>query len=94
MIIISVQLWEFLRLNVNTVPPSAPAASPNAGIIMTQAGNLQCKKIIHVVGQANKSLIQNIVKSVLQKCEANSYTSVSFPAIGTGEFHQQGVGAC
>ncbi|TWW80510.1 Poly [ADP-ribose] polymerase 14 [Takifugu flavidus] len=61
------------------------AASPNAGIIMTQPGNLQCKKIVHVTGHTNAFLISKVVKSALQMCVANSYTSVSFPAIGTGQ---------
>uniref|UniRef100_A0A674PIM8 Poly [ADP-ribose] polymerase n=1 Tax=Takifugu rubripes TaxID=31033 RepID=A0A674PIM8_TAKRU len=61
------------------------AASPNAGIIMTQPGNLQCKKIVHVTGQNKAFLISKVVKSALQMCVANSYTSVSFPAIGTGQ---------
>lgn len=56
---------------------------------MTQPGNLQCKKIIHMAGQTKSALIQTFVKSVLQMCVANSYTSVSFPAIGTGEQHQR-----
>lgn len=55
---------------------------------MTQPGNLQCKKIIHMVGQTQAALICKFVKAVLQMCVANSYTSVSFPAIGTGELHQ------
>lgn len=73
---------------MNTIPP---AASPNSGIIITQPGNLLCKKIIHMVGQTQAALIHKFVKSVLQVCVANSYTSVSFPAIGTGELHQQDV---
>lgn len=58
---------------------------------MTQPGNLQCKKIIHMTGQTKAALIHKYVKAVLQMCVANSYTSVSFPAIGTGELHQQNV---
>lgn len=58
---------------------------------MTQPGNLQCEKIMHVTGQTKAFLIKQVVKSALQMCVANSYTSVSFPAIGTGEIHQQDV---
>lgn len=58
---------------------------------MTQPGNLQCEKIVHVTGQTKPFLIYKVVKSVLQMCVANSYTSVSFPAMGTGEIHQQDV---
>lgn len=58
---------------------------------MTQPGNLQCKKIVHVTGQTKAVLINKVVKSALQMCVANSYTSVSFPAIGTGALHRQDV---
>lgn len=56
---------------------------------MTGPGNLECKKILHLVGQSKVSEIHKIVKSSLQMCVANSFTSVSFPALGTGELHQQ-----
>ncbi|NXY63930.1 PAR14 polymerase, partial [Callaeas wilsoni] len=50
--------------------------------IITQAGNLPCKKIIHFVPQND---IKFLVSKVLQECERQQYTSVAFPAIGTGE---------
>ncbi|XP_063256979.1 protein mono-ADP-ribosyltransferase PARP14-like [Prinia subflava] len=50
--------------------------------IITQAGNLPCKKIIHVV---NHEDIRSLVSQVLQECHLQQYTSVAFPAIGTGE---------
>ncbi|NXB09077.1 PAR14 polymerase, partial [Cnemophilus loriae] len=50
--------------------------------IITQAGNLPCKKIIHFVPQND---IKFLVSQVLQECELQQYTSVAFPAIGTGE---------
>ncbi|NWV35477.1 PAR14 polymerase, partial [Grantiella picta] len=50
--------------------------------IITQAGNLPCKKIIHFVAQND---IKSLVSQVLQVCELQKYTSVAFPAIGTGE---------
>ncbi|XP_029981171.1 protein mono-ADP-ribosyltransferase PARP14-like isoform X2 [Sphaeramia orbicularis] len=60
-------------------------AQPNSGMIMTQSGNLKCKKILHLVGQTEPAKITNAVKEVLQMCMQNSHTSVSFPAIGTGQ---------
>lgn len=60
-------------------------AQPNTGIIMTQPGNLKCKKILHLVGQTDPVKINKVVKDALQMCVKNSYTSVSFPAIGTGQ---------
>ncbi|RMC18752.1 hypothetical protein DUI87_04648 [Hirundo rustica rustica] len=50
--------------------------------IITQAGNLLCKKIIHFVYQDD---IRSLVSQVLQECDLQQYTSVAFPAIGTGE---------
>lgn len=60
-------------------------AQANTGIIMTQPGNLKCKKILHLVGQTDLVKINKVVKEALQLCVKNSHTSVSFPAIGTGE---------
>lgn len=67
--------------------PRSPhlGAKSNPGMIMTQPGNLKCKKILHVVGDSDPVKINKIVKDALQMCVKSSYTSVSFPAIGTGE---------
>ncbi|NWW79438.1 PAR14 polymerase, partial [Climacteris rufus] len=58
------------------------AQQPHKQYITTQAGNLPCKKIIHFVVQDD---IKWLVSQVLQECELQQYTSVAFPAIGTGE---------
>ncbi|XP_062434814.1 protein mono-ADP-ribosyltransferase PARP14-like [Rhea pennata] len=58
------------------------ALQPNNGFITTQGGHLPCKKIIHCVAQDD---IKVPVSKVLQECELQQYTSVIFPAIGTGE---------
>ncbi|NXF72945.1 PAR14 polymerase, partial [Sclerurus mexicanus] len=58
------------------------AQQPHKSYIITQAGNLPCKKIIHFVAQDD---IKLLVFQVLQECELQEYTSVAFPAIGTGE---------
>ncbi|NWX39256.1 PAR14 polymerase, partial [Steatornis caripensis] len=58
------------------------ASQPNNSYITTQAGKLSCKKIIHFVAQED---IKVLVSTVLQECELQQYTSVAFPAIGTGE---------
>uniref|UniRef100_UPI000D2F8DAA poly [ADP-ribose] polymerase 15-like n=1 Tax=Maylandia zebra TaxID=106582 RepID=UPI000D2F8DAA len=59
-------------------------------MIMTQPGNLKCKKILHVVGDSDPVKINKVVKDALQMCVKSSYTSVSFPAIGTGQGNAQG----
>nr|XP_020635228.1 poly [ADP-ribose] polymerase 14-like isoform X1 [Pogona vitticeps] len=58
------------------------ALQPHKGFITTQGGNLPCKKIIHL---APDSDTRAQVSKVLKECEAKKYTSVAFPAIGTGQ---------
>ncbi|XP_017810696.1 protein mono-ADP-ribosyltransferase PARP15 isoform X3 [Papio anubis] len=57
------------------------AAQPHGDFIITQGGRLKCKIIIHVVGEND---VRKTVTSVLEECEQRKYTSVSLPAIGTG----------
>ncbi|KAJ7990064.1 hypothetical protein DPEC_G00310970 [Dallia pectoralis] len=64
-------------------------AQPNSGAILTQPGNLMCKQIIHLVGQTDPKKIQEVVKAALQMCSLNHLTSISFPAIGTGQGNVQ-----
>ncbi|XP_048455182.1 protein mono-ADP-ribosyltransferase PARP14 [Rhincodon typus] len=56
---------------------------PNNGIITTNPGNLQCKKIIHMVGQTDPNQMRAFIGAILQKCEDDKFSSVSFPALGT-----------
>uniref|UniRef100_A0A8D0HJ09 Poly [ADP-ribose] polymerase n=1 Tax=Sphenodon punctatus TaxID=8508 RepID=A0A8D0HJ09_SPHPU len=58
------------------------ASQPHNNLITTQGGNLVFKKIIHLVAQND---IKALVSKVLQECEQSQYTSVAFPAIGTGQ---------
>ncbi|XP_044108150.1 protein mono-ADP-ribosyltransferase PARP15-like isoform X4 [Neovison vison] len=57
------------------------AAQPHRDFIVTQGGNLMCKIIIHVLGEND---VRKTVSTVLEECEQRKYTSVSLPAIGTG----------
>uniref|UniRef100_A0A8C5BGJ7 Poly [ADP-ribose] polymerase n=1 Tax=Gadus morhua TaxID=8049 RepID=A0A8C5BGJ7_GADMO len=58
---------------------------PNTGMILTTPGNLMCKKILHLLGRSNPQDIQDTMKAALVLVEQNQYTSISFPALGTGE---------
>ncbi|XP_032920371.1 protein mono-ADP-ribosyltransferase PARP14-like isoform X2 [Catharus ustulatus] len=60
----------------------AVARQTGNNYVITQGGNLPCKNIIHFVAQDD---IKSLVSQVLQECELQQYTSVTFPAIGTGE---------
>uniref|UniRef100_A0A673T7E0 Poly [ADP-ribose] polymerase n=1 Tax=Suricata suricatta TaxID=37032 RepID=A0A673T7E0_SURSU len=57
------------------------AAQPHGDFIITQGGYLMCKIIIHVFGEND---VRRTVSTVLEECEQRKYTSVSLPAIGTG----------
>ncbi|XP_030648866.1 protein mono-ADP-ribosyltransferase PARP14-like [Chanos chanos] len=54
-------------------------------MILTSAGRLPCRHIIHIVGRNDPKAIKDIVYSVLKFCEDQKFNSVSFPAIGTGQ---------
>uniref|UniRef100_A0A3Q4G613 Poly [ADP-ribose] polymerase n=1 Tax=Neolamprologus brichardi TaxID=32507 RepID=A0A3Q4G613_NEOBR len=58
-------------------------AQPPA-MILTSAGQLRSRNIVHVVGQNDPANIKNTVYSVLKFCEENKFSSVAFPALGTG----------
>ncbi|XP_015674623.1 protein mono-ADP-ribosyltransferase PARP14 [Protobothrops mucrosquamatus] len=57
------------------------ASQPHNNLICTQGGNLSCKNIIHLV---NSNDIKKQVSQTLMECEQRQFTSVAFPAIGTG----------
>lgn len=58
---------------------------PSDGVVLTKAGNLTAKHIVHMVGQTKEKPITNCMYKVLKKCEENKIQSVSFPALGTGK---------
>ena len=53
-------------------------------MILTSGGQLPSRNIIHIVGQSDPAKIKDVVYSVLKVCEENRFSSVSFPALGTG----------
>uniref|UniRef100_A0A3Q3WW47 Poly [ADP-ribose] polymerase n=1 Tax=Mola mola TaxID=94237 RepID=A0A3Q3WW47_MOLML len=61
---------------------NSPGYQPRP-MILTSAGQLPSRAIIHVVGRNEPTEIKNIVLAVLKLCEENSFQSVSFPALGT-----------
>ncbi|XP_029365480.1 protein mono-ADP-ribosyltransferase PARP14-like [Echeneis naucrates] len=63
---------------------TAPGYQPSL-MIITSAGRLPSRNIIHVVGQNEPAKIKEVVSSVLKVCEENGFQSVSFPALGTGQ---------
>ncbi|XP_067429640.1 protein mono-ADP-ribosyltransferase PARP14-like isoform X1 [Thunnus thynnus] len=63
---------------------NSPGYQPRP-MIVTSAGLLPSKNIIHIVGQKDPANIKEVVYSVLKVCEDNKFSSVSFPALGTGQ---------
>ncbi|XP_035513982.1 protein mono-ADP-ribosyltransferase PARP14-like, partial [Morone saxatilis] len=63
---------------------NSPGYQPRL-MIMTSAGMLPSRQIIHVVGQRDPPKIQDLVYAVLQFCEEHKFNSVAFPALGTGQ---------
>ncbi|KAI4880408.1 hypothetical protein NFI96_019082 [Prochilodus magdalenae] len=57
---------------------------PSDGVVLTKAGDLPFKNIVHMVGQTSEAEITRCMFNVLKKCEENKIQSVSFPALGTG----------
>ncbi|XP_029915317.1 protein mono-ADP-ribosyltransferase PARP14-like isoform X3 [Myripristis murdjan] len=63
---------------------NAPGYQQRA-MILTTAGLLPSGAIIHVVGHKDPVKIKEVVYSVLKLSEQNTFSSVSFPALGTGQ---------
>lgn len=57
-------------------------------VVVTSAGNLRCKYIIHpaVVGpeQVNEDILRTAVRNCLRQANALKCLSLAFPALGTG----------
>uniref|UniRef100_A0A8K9XST8 Poly [ADP-ribose] polymerase n=1 Tax=Oncorhynchus mykiss TaxID=8022 RepID=A0A8K9XST8_ONCMY len=60
------------------------AVKTDTYMILTEPGNLQSKKILHLVGISDPQNIQECVKDALKMCARKDFTSISFPALGTG----------
>lgn len=65
-------------------PSVMAAGNQQCLMILTSAGQLPCKNIIHIVVASDPAKIKEAVCSVLKLCEENKFTSVAFPALGTG----------
>ena len=55
-------------------------------VVASRAGNLQVRKIYHMVPDPNLSMrsISNCILECLRKADSDGLTSISFPAVGTG----------
>ncbi|XP_077976501.1 uncharacterized protein LOC120333708 isoform X2 [Styela clava] len=56
----------------------------------TSGGKLPCKKIIHVYTPTTRELFASIIGDVLEIADSEKCTSISFPAMGTGNLNRSG----
>lgn len=66
---------------------------PVGHAVITEAGNLKAKAVIHTVGPVwhggehhEASLLEDAYRNSLQLAEANGYRTIAFPAISTGAY--------
>ncbi|XP_015230985.1 PREDICTED: poly [ADP-ribose] polymerase 14-like isoform X1 [Cyprinodon variegatus] len=60
-------------------------AKVNRGdIFVTQPGKFPCKKLLHVCGGKEASLVEELVCSIIEYCEKLGFASVAIPAICAG----------
>lgn len=60
------------------------APLPAGGVLLTSAGDLQCRSIAQMVGPENITDITHSLGKILNLCEEKQATSLAIPAIGTG----------
>lgn len=79
-------MWSSLSDNWTCVldPSVGKTGDQNRQLILTLAGQLPSKNIIHVFLSSGSAKIKEVVYSVLELCEENKFSSVTFPALGTG----------
>ncbi|XP_075037500.1 protein mono-ADP-ribosyltransferase PARP15-like [Mixophyes fleayi] len=56
---------------------------PKDGFVITSAGQLKCRKIIHLINVTPKVIVESL-KKALKACDQHDLKTVSLPAIGTG----------
>ncbi|XP_054863750.1 uncharacterized protein LOC111580214 isoform X2 [Amphiprion ocellaris] len=60
-------------------------AKVNRGdVFKTQPGSFPCKAILHVCGEKDAAVVEQLVCSIIQLCESSGHKSVAIPAICAG----------
>uniref|UniRef100_A0A8C4HGD9 Poly [ADP-ribose] polymerase n=1 Tax=Dicentrarchus labrax TaxID=13489 RepID=A0A8C4HGD9_DICLA len=58
------------------------AAKVNQGeVFVSQSGSFPCEAILHVCGQRDAAIVEELVCSIIEHCELYGFTSVAIPAI-------------
>ncbi|XP_067329331.1 protein mono-ADP-ribosyltransferase PARP14-like isoform X1 [Anolis sagrei] len=58
------------------------ASQPHNNLLCTTAGQLKCRNVLHLVASTDT---KTQISKALKECEQRQFTSVAFPAIGTGK---------
>ncbi|KAL3864673.1 hypothetical protein ACJMK2_006335 [Sinanodonta woodiana] len=72
---------------------SYPNGIKDGEIAVTGGGNLSCQIVCHVAlvqwndPAASKKMLHGLMKKCLDQCEKDGYTSIAFPALGTGNLN-------
>ncbi len=62
------------------------------GVAITGAGNLPCKHVIHLDAPSDLGQWQKLIHHALKKADLKGIESVAFPALGTGNNRNVGIG--
>lgn len=62
------------------------AANVNRGdIFVSQGGSFPCTVILHVCGQKNAAIVEQLVIRIIEHCEIHRMRSVAIPALSAGQ---------
>ncbi|XP_026018064.1 poly [ADP-ribose] polymerase 14-like isoform X3 [Astatotilapia calliptera] len=77
--------FDGLCKDISTLAEPQAAATVNRGeIFVTQSGNFLSKAILHVHGEQDEVLIEQLVCDIICYCESHKYNSVAIPAMCAG----------
>ncbi|XP_071315572.1 protein mono-ADP-ribosyltransferase PARP14 isoform X2 [Trachinotus anak] len=76
---------DILTVAGSVVEAQLKAAKVNRGeVFKTHSGSFPCKAILHVCGEKDAGLIEQLVCRIIQLCDTSGYKSVAIPAICAG----------
>ena len=70
-----------LQRACDEIKPKKKQCLEQGKVLDTRSGNLQCKRVFHIVYHSN---FVTIIRSCIERAVELKYTSIAFPGIGTG----------